>query len=88
MDAVSHRGLKPRASHSRGSPARSAIAANAVPAAVWQGSLDMMVPFSHGRWLAGHVPGCAARLLEGEGHISLAAGRERDIIAGLLEHAR
>lgn len=42
-----------------------------VPVAVWQGSEDAMVPFAHGQWLADHVPGATARLLEGEGHLSL-----------------
>jgi pimeloyl-ACP methyl ester carboxylesterase len=43
----------------------------AVPVAVWQGRVDAMVPFAHGRWLAEHVPGARARFFEDEGHISL-----------------
>jgi pimeloyl-ACP methyl ester carboxylesterase len=43
-----------------------------VPVAIWQGAKDRMVPFSHGQWLAAHVPGARAHLDEGEGHISLA----------------
>ncbi|KRF36647.1 alpha/beta fold hydrolase [Nocardioides sp. Soil805] len=42
-----------------------------VPVAVWQGRQDAMVPFAHGEWLAGHVPGAQAHLLDDEGHISL-----------------
>ncbi len=42
-----------------------------VPVSVWQGTEDAMVPFAHGRWLADHVPGATARLLDGEGHLSL-----------------
>lgn len=43
----------------------------AVPVAVWQGSADQFVPFSHGQWLAERVPGARARLIDGEGHVSL-----------------
>lgn len=42
-----------------------------VPTAVWQGTEDAMVPVAHGRWLAEHVPGTTAHLLDGEGHLSL-----------------
>jgi pimeloyl-ACP methyl ester carboxylesterase len=42
-----------------------------VPVTIWQGDDDRMVPFAHGEWLAAHVAGAKARLLEGEGHLSL-----------------
>ncbi|WP_395659459.1 alpha/beta fold hydrolase [Nocardioides sp.] len=42
-----------------------------VPAAIWQGRQDAMVPFAHGEWLAAAVPGAEAHLLDDEGHISL-----------------
>jgi hypothetical protein len=41
---------------------------------LWQGSADLMVPFSHGRWLSSRRPGVSARLEPGEGHLSVALG--------------
>jgi len=46
----------------------------AVPCFVWQGSEDLMVPFTHGQWLAGHIPGVTAHLETGEGHLSISVG--------------
>jgi pimeloyl-ACP methyl ester carboxylesterase len=42
-----------------------------VPVSVWHGVEDLMVPPSHGEWLAGHVPGARLHLYAGEGHVSL-----------------
>ncbi len=50
------------------------VAEIAVPTFVWQGSVDLMVPFAHGEWLASHVPGVTAHLLPGEGHLSVLVG--------------
>ena len=47
------------------------LAAIAVPVSVWHGADDRFVPFSHGEWLAAHVPGARVHLYEDEGHISL-----------------
>jgi pimeloyl-ACP methyl ester carboxylesterase len=49
------------------------LSAIEVPVTIWQGSQDKMVPFAHGRWLVDHVPGARARLIDGEGHLSLAS---------------
>ncbi|HEX3224258.1 MAG TPA: alpha/beta hydrolase [Nocardioides sp.] len=46
----------------------------AVPAYLWQGSEDLMVPFSHGRWLAAHVAGATAHLEQGDGHLTILLG--------------
>ncbi|HYB18375.1 MAG TPA: hypothetical protein VEF71_23330, partial [Streptosporangiaceae bacterium] len=45
-----------------------------VPTVIWQGSADLMVPFSHGQWLAAQLPGASAHLEEGEGHLSVGLG--------------
>lgn len=55
------------------------------PVLVWQGGLDKMVPLGHGRWLAANLGRAVPRFDPGEGHISLVAGRERDVIRSLLE---
>ena len=49
-------------------------AAITVPVFVWQGSVDLMVPFAHGEWLAQHVAGATPHLLDGEGHLSVGVG--------------
>jgi pimeloyl-ACP methyl ester carboxylesterase len=56
-----------------------------VPVAIWQGSADLMVPFSHGQWLAGHVPGATVHLEDGLGHLSIAVGSMEEVIAELVE---
>lgn len=44
-----------------------------VPTFVWQGADDLMVPAAHGRWLGDNVAGTTATVLDGHGHLSLAA---------------
>jgi pimeloyl-ACP methyl ester carboxylesterase len=55
------------------------------PVTIWQGTEDKMVPFAHGRWLAGHVPGARPRLMEGEGHLSLAVSSFERILDELVD---
>jgi len=50
------------------------LAEIAVPTFVWQGSEDLMVPFTHGQWLVAHIPGVSARLQQGQGHLSVGVG--------------
>lgn len=50
-----------------------------VPVTVWQGDLDLMVPFAHGTWLVNHLPTATRRMVHGHGHISLVT-RYRDEI--------
>ncbi len=61
------------------------LAEIAVPVTIWQGSEDRMVPFSHGRWLAEHVQGASARLLEGDGHLTILLGEYGRVLDELLE---
>lgn len=47
------------------------LAAMSVPVLVAQGSEDLMVPQTHGRWLAGHVRGAEVLAVQGLGHVAL-----------------
>jgi pimeloyl-ACP methyl ester carboxylesterase len=58
-----------------------------VPVVVWQGGQDRMVPFAHGRWLVAHLPSARARLLPGEGHLSIAVERFGEVVDELLASA-
>jgi pimeloyl-ACP methyl ester carboxylesterase len=58
-----------------------------VPVSAWRADLDLMVPPSHGEWLAAHVPGSSGIAKEGEGHISLLLNYIDDIIAQLAGDA-
>jgi pimeloyl-ACP methyl ester carboxylesterase len=55
-----------------------------VPVTIWQGEEDRMVPFAHGKWLAAHVSGAKAKLLAGEGHLSLEVGSYGDVLDDLV----
>jgi pimeloyl-ACP methyl ester carboxylesterase len=57
-----------------------------VPVSVWQGGQDRMVPSTHGRWLAEHLPGARAHLYDDEGHLSLVHQFDR-ILDDLLDLA-
>ena len=44
------------------------------PVMIWQGTLDLMVPFAHGGALASRITGASVHLEEGEGHLSIGLG--------------
>ena len=56
----------------------------AAPVTLWQGELDLMVPPSHGQWLARAVPGARFRFATGHGHVSLLTQFRDAILAGLV----
>ncbi len=58
------------------------------PVAVWQGEQDRMVPFTHGQWLAQHIPNARVRLYRDEGHLSLALKALDRIIDDVVAIAR
>jgi pimeloyl-ACP methyl ester carboxylesterase len=59
-----------------------------VPVLVVHGDQDQFVPFGHGRWLAAHVPGAEAWLLEGDGHLTLMENRIGEVHAWLAKHLK
>ena len=46
-----------------------------VPVMVMHGRYDRFVPVGHGEWLAAHVPGVEARILDNDGHLTLLENR-------------
>ncbi len=59
----------------------------AIPATIWHGDGDRLVPPAHGDWLAGHIPNAVHNRLRGDGHFSILANYADAIIADLLARA-
>lgn len=60
------------------------LAEISVPTMVWQGELDLMVPFAHGQWLASQLPHASVHLESGEGHLSVGVGALEQMLDELL----
>ncbi len=58
------------------------------PVFLYQGSLDLMVPYGHGLWLGEHIaPKYLTKHLEdGEGHLSIFVGREESMLEELMPY--
>jgi len=61
------------------------LSAISVPVLLMHGRLDKFVPFGHGQWLAAHVPGVEARLLDHDGHLTLLASRIPEVHSWLAQ---
>jgi pimeloyl-ACP methyl ester carboxylesterase len=54
-----------------------------VPVMVMHGRQDKFVPVGHGEWLAAHIPGVEARILDHDGHLTLLEHRIPEVHAWL-----
>jgi pimeloyl-ACP methyl ester carboxylesterase len=61
------------------------LGAIATPVLLHHGRHDQFVPFAHGEWLAGQIPGVDARLSDDEGHLTLTANHLDAVHDWLLE---
>jgi pimeloyl-ACP methyl ester carboxylesterase len=61
------------------------LSAITVPVLVMHGRQDKFVPFGHGEWIAAHIPGVQARLLENDGHLTLFVNRIGEVHTWLAD---
>lgn len=58
------------------------------PVLLYHGRQDRFVPFGHGEWLAGQIPGVQAELTDDDGHLTLTERHLEQVHAWLLERLR
>jgi pimeloyl-ACP methyl ester carboxylesterase len=58
----------------------------AVPVLLLHGRKDEAVPFAHGQWLAGHIPGVETRMFDDESHGTLRENHIGEVHAWLADH--
>jgi pimeloyl-ACP methyl ester carboxylesterase len=61
------------------------LASISVPTLYRHGEQDKFVPFAHGVWLAGHIPGVESRLTAEDGHLTIVTRRYDEVQSWLLE---
>jgi pimeloyl-ACP methyl ester carboxylesterase len=64
------------------------VADISVPVMVMHGRHDKFVPVTHGEWLAAHIPGVDARILDNDGHLTLIQNRIPEVhtwLSGYLD---
>jgi pimeloyl-ACP methyl ester carboxylesterase len=59
-----------------------------IPVLLRQGRQDRFVPFGHGQWLAGQIPGVQAELTDDDGHLTLTEQHLEQVHDWLLERIR
>jgi pimeloyl-ACP methyl ester carboxylesterase len=62
------------------------LSAISVPVLLLHGAHDRFVPQAHGAWLARHIPGVDARLLDHDGHLTLGENHLGEVHAWLAAH--
>ena len=62
------------------------LAGISIPVLLLHGRQDKFVPLAHGQWLATHIPGVEARMLDDDGHLTLQEHRVSDVHGWLIQH--
>lgn len=72
--------------HAFMSPWGFSPSAISTPVEVWYGDHDLMVPPTHGAWLAANLPDATARHFSDEGHVSLVSAHLDELAASWRAH--